>query len=649
MEMENKSNKKEIIIIGLMLLLVIALIGVSYAAFRFTGVGSKLNTITTGSITMSYEESDNTISLNGALPTTDKTGMVRLNPGEYFDFTVSSTITGDVNINYEISAKEVGDGTIDGSNIKLYLTRLTDDGEEQVMSPRVYTEESTSNNFTGRPANEMSLYTSSMSSSESNKYRLRMYVDEGYNPQGDGGNLTFSVKINVYGRDRVAEEASTVLLDNIPKENQYDDGVDTFITGEDPNNYIWYSGKLWRAVSVNNDAKTTKLVTQWNISSINYSSGSTDFAGSYMEDWLNDTSVDGFLGNLRDYENFIVMDSIWDATLDATSLGSITRPNGTSVVTDAVGLLNMYEYQVASTGYIMENEWGYIYSTGYLDNGLYWWTLTPYSVSYVRNISEGTANYDNPTEANGVRPSINLKSSVYIVDGDGTADNPYRLNGDNDIDFAGTLLSSRYSGEYIRFGNEKNNLYRIVSHENGIGTKITSAEPLKENGTFKSLAFGSNTTYSSTNTIGAFLNGEYLTSYVDSAYSNMIEESTTWYLGTVGSGTSYKLAKYTDSNMSSTVSTTTNAKVGLLRHGELMAGQFERYSVNESYTGLTVSYWTLTPSSSSYIRSVDSGGNVYGYTPSDSYAIRPSLNLKSNVIITGGDGTKNNPFTLALQ
>ena len=206
-------TRKEVIIIGLMLLLVILLIGVSYAAFRFSGVGQRENTITTGSITMSYTESSNTISLNGALPTTDETGMKRLNPGEYFDFTVSSTITGDVNINYEISAKEVGDGTIDGSNIKLYLTRLTSDGtEEQVMSPRVYTEESTSNNFTGRPANEMSLYTSSMSSSESNKYRLRMYVDEGYNPQGDGGNLTFSVKINVYGRDRVAEEASTVLL-----------------------------------------------------------------------------------------------------------------------------------------------------------------------------------------------------------------------------------------------------------------------------------------------------------------------------------------------------------------------------------------------------------------------------------------------------
>ena len=80
-----------------------------------------------------------------------------------------------------------------------------------------------------------------------------------------------------------------------------------------------------------------------------------------------------------------------------------------------------------------------------------------------------------------MRPSINLKSSVRIVDGDGTIDNPYRLNGDNDTNLSGTLLSSRYSGEYIRFGNDENNLYRIVSHETEGLTKITSAEPLKEN------------------------------------------------------------------------------------------------------------------------------------------------------------------------
>ena len=194
-------KKENIVIIVILVVMLLAIVGVSFAAFSFSGTGNTPNTITTGSITMTYEESDNTISLNGALPTTDRTGMVRLNPGEYFDFTVSSEIVGDVNINYEISAKEVGDGTIDGSNIKLYLTKLNDDGsEEALMVPEVYNVEDSANDYTGRPSGEMSLYTSSMTSSESNNYRLRMYVDEDYNPQGDGGNLTFSVQINVYGK-----------------------------------------------------------------------------------------------------------------------------------------------------------------------------------------------------------------------------------------------------------------------------------------------------------------------------------------------------------------------------------------------------------------------------------------------------------------
>ena len=196
-----KTKKKEnIIIIVILVVMLLAIIGVSWAAFNFSQAGNTPNKITTGSITMTYTESDNTISLSNALPTTDKTGTTRLKEGEYFDFTVSSEITGDVNINYEISAKEVGDGTIDGSNIKLYLTKLNGDEEEQLMSPEVYNEEASENTYTGRPAGEMSLYTSSMNSSESNDYRLRMYVTEEYNPQGDGGGLTFTVQVNVYGK-----------------------------------------------------------------------------------------------------------------------------------------------------------------------------------------------------------------------------------------------------------------------------------------------------------------------------------------------------------------------------------------------------------------------------------------------------------------
>ena len=315
---------------------------------------------------------------------------------------------------------------------------------------------------------------------------------------------------------------------------------------------------------------------------------------------------------------------------DTTSLGSITRPSDDgTIVTDAVGLLNMYEYQSSNDGGM----------DGYLNNGLQWWTLTPYSTSNVRYVySDGNAGSSNPAGAYGVRPSINLKSSVRIVDGNGTIDNPYRLNGDNDTSLSGTLLSSRYSGEYIRFGTGENNLYRIVSHENGIGTKIVSAEPLKDSGAFKTMNFGSNTTFSSTNTVGSFLNGEYLTNYVGSPYTEMIEDSTIWYLGTVGSGASYKLAKYTDTNMSE-FATSTDAKVGLLRLGELMSGQFNKYQNNKDY-------WTLTPYSASRVRSVGNNGYAYYLTPTNAYGVRPSMNLKSNVQISSGTGTKSDPFVL---
>ena len=73
-----------------------------------------------------------------------------------------------------------------------------------------------------------------------------------------------------------------------------------------------------------------------------------------------------------------------------------------------------------------------------------------------------------------------------------------------------------------------------------------------------------------------------------------------------------------------------------------MAGQFDRY---ENNTG----YWTLTPYSANEVYNINHLCQVdYAYPP-DLGFIRPSINLKSNVQIVNGDGTKENPFTLELQ
>ena len=296
---------------------------------------------------------------------------------------------------------------------------------------------------------------------------------------------------------------------------------------------------------------------------------------------------------------------------------------------------------------------GTTYSNGYLNNGLYWWTLTPYSTSFVRSVNfDGNAYNLDPSSAFGARPSINLKSSVKIVSGDGSENNPYRLEGDNDSNLNGILLNTRYSGEYIQFGTGENTLYRIVSHETSGLTKITSAEPLKSSGSFIESAFGDIATYSSDNTIGVFLNGQYLTDHVGDSYSNMIEPNTTWYLGTVGRGVSYRSAKYSSTTGNTLTSNTTTAQVGLLRLGELMAGQFDRYAIKggSSSTGFTTTYWTLTPASERSVRYVELTGfaNIY-YSPSSAFGVRPAMNLKSNVIITGGSGTKSDPFVLTLE
>ena len=296
----NKQKFKNILTIGTTFILLIAVIGISYAAFNYSGIGQKLNTITTGAITMNYTESTNIISMSNALPTTDTTGKKRLNSGEYFDFTIKSSITGNTDINYEIAAKEENGNTFDGKNIKLYLTKVNSDGsEEEAMPPKTYSEDPTSNVYTGRPSDMMSLFVGNLNQQGNTeiKYRLRLWVDESYNPQSDNGGLVYKVKVNVYGQtsDTVAEVEDTYCKDNgfntlsdcmlvmnnhetsveTAKQNitnkgtpdfsktattdeglfmaEDDEGASYYYRGAVKNNYVSFAGFTWRIIRRNGD------------------------------------------------------------------------------------------------------------------------------------------------------------------------------------------------------------------------------------------------------------------------------------------------------------------------------------------------------------------------------------------------------------
>ena len=72
-----------------------------------------------------------------------------------------------------------------------------------------------------------------------------------------------------------------------------------------------------------------------------------------------------------------------------------------------------------------------------------------------------------------------------------------------------------------------------------------------------------------------------------------------------------------------------------------MSGQFTESNKRKDY-------FTLTPHSQwmKYIY-IDSDANEL--LPTSAIGIKPALNLKSNIIITSGDGTLQNPFQIELS
>ena len=328
MEKDNSKKKKVITIVISILIVLVLVLAISYAFFS-TQLSGTDQIVKVGELELVLDETSEGISLDNAIGISDSKGMS--STPSTFELRNNGNKAVDYTIYLDDNTISDTDTRIDDKYLKYNLNKNGTDSGAMLLTK------------TGTNPNRV-LDSGTIEGGRTNTYSLNLWITS--DVDGNYSGQVFSGKLRV----EVSQERPTVaetLLANIPKDNLYDDGEDTFITGTDPNNYIWYSGKLWRAVSVNNEAKTTKLVTQWNISGITYNpSNQTNFEGSYMEDWLNDTTVDGFLGNLREPEKFIVMDAKWNATEDATSLGNIQRPSDSgTIVTDAVGLLNMYEYQ----------------------------------------------------------------------------------------------------------------------------------------------------------------------------------------------------------------------------------------------------------------------------------------------------------------
>ena len=195
-EKKDDSSKGILLSILAITILVILVISFSFAAYIKAEKSKNSNKISTGNISMNYTEDTNGISIKDALPTSDTVGKQLKGEGEYFDFTINSTMLGNVSINYEIAAIKDESSTIADSDIRLYLEQQVSGSYEEVMAPSEYIPIKNRSDI-GSPEGSMILKTVKKTKTTSDNYRLRIWLAE--NSTVDIGK-SYAVKINVYGK-----------------------------------------------------------------------------------------------------------------------------------------------------------------------------------------------------------------------------------------------------------------------------------------------------------------------------------------------------------------------------------------------------------------------------------------------------------------
>ena len=213
-----KNKKKQIIItlIAIISLIVITL-GVTYAFFNYAKEGTTDNTIKTGSITFLYTEVSGVgkgISLTEAYPVADSIGKVQVGEGKVFDFKVTSTISMNTNIDYQVTARKKTGSTLANSAVKVYLTEVN--GTEQELLLSKYSELSQTDRVDTNKYIEKVLYEDTVPANTSNyekNFRLRMWVSDDTDfSDGSMNDKTFTLTVNVYADGKV------VTADNTYKE-----------------------------------------------------------------------------------------------------------------------------------------------------------------------------------------------------------------------------------------------------------------------------------------------------------------------------------------------------------------------------------------------------------------------------------------------
>jgi len=389
-------------------------------------------------------------------------------------------------------------------------------------------------------------------------------------------------------------------------------GSETNYKGAPENNFVLLSNMLFMIYGIDSNNNVI-LVQDEDISNVNFTK---------IDKWLDEVYLEHFTDEAKKYlvkSKFCNMTIKSDEDLKAKSCKSYTKERYAYIPSNVE--VNLAEEDDTNFMKTFTMSW----VAAKKDSKQAYLTRGTFYGDYL-----GADFYLESSEANyGVRPMIVVKGNSLITSGDGSENNPYSF-GETKKAKGGTLLNTRYSGEYI---TSNGFVWRIMEVEDDGTIKVISNTTLKDNRdrpTITSMDESRGIEYDPKNKLShAYIINNQASKYIDVSIFTTHEISIPVYKKNITYGEVEKYNKY-------------KVKLSAPCMHDMFSAQAVAYENNYSY-------WLCdtVPSAERKAGAVTDIGVPVDYIPQYyDFGMRVVGYLKKDTVISSGAGTINSPYKL---
>lgn len=381
-----------------------------------------------------------------------------------------------------------------------------------------------------------------------------------------------------------------------------------YYIGKDPNNYIYFSGMLFRIVDI--DGENVRIIADQDVANVNYN-GISKWLDYYYEH-ITEESKQLIVKN-----KYCAM-SLKDTDTNTTSCSSYTKKLNVYIPS----VIDVNRAETVNGNYMRPKTLSWV-AESKNENESY---LTR-NVFYNEETGKHFITLDKKYNF-GVRPIITIKGNLLITKGKGTRENPYEI-GDFKRANPSDKVNTRQSGEYLEINGQ---VWRIVDVASDGATKVIADFSL-----YDGLR-------------------NYLTSY---DYSLKKQTYNPKVKGNVGYDINNVSSKYIETKYF----VKHEIEVPIYKEDALYKEEIktEKYKTKifapnayEMFSAAGASnqvksYWLINSSQNKYLKYgvTEAGVVMYGEnSESIDFGIRPTAYLDKNCIIVSGNGTASKPYKI---